>query len=97
MNHVFLYWDSANIFPEAQRLAERSEGPQTRYRIQIHFDNMLSLAQASRPIKRALAVGSVPPEMRPLWNRLESTGIAVFLCDRGSQDRGEQEMPDRRL
>ncbi len=97
MDHVFLYWDNSNIFHEAQRLAERSEGPQARYRVRIHFDNMLSLAQADRPIKRALAVGSVPPEMRQLWNRLESTGIEAFLFDRGSQDRGEQEMPDRLL
>ena len=67
------------------------------YRIRAHFDNMLRLAHADRPIERALAVGSVPPEMRQLWNRMESNGIEVRLFDRGSRERGEQEMPDRLL
>ena len=58
---------------------------------------MLRLAHADRPIERALAVGSVPPEMRQLWNRMESNGIEVRLFDRGSRERGEQEMPDRLL
>lgn len=98
MDHVFIYWDNSNIFHEAQRLAEeRSEGPNARYRIRVHFDNMLRLAHADRPIERALAVGSVPPEMRQLWNRMESNGIEVRLFDRGSRERGEQEMPDRLL
>ena len=98
MDHVFIYWDNSNIFHEAQRLAEeRSEGPSARYRIRVHFDNMLRLAHADRPIERALAVGSVPPEMRQLWNRMESNGIEVRLFDRGSRERGEQEMPDRLL
>ena len=98
MDHVFIYWDNSNIFHEAQRLAEeRSEGPNARYRIRVHFDNMLRLAHADRPIERALAVGSVPPEMRQLWNRMESNGIEVRLFDRGSRERGEQEIPDRLL
>ena len=98
MDHVFIYWDNSNIFHEVQRLAEeRSEGPNARYRIRVHFDNMLRLAHADRPIERALAVGSVPPEMRQLWNRMESNGIEVRLFDRGSRERGEQEMPDRLL
>lgn len=98
MDRVFIYWDNSNIFHEAQRLAEANEeGPQVRWRIRIHFENLLNLAQADRTIERALAVGSVPPEMRQLWNRLESTGIEVQLFDRGGRERGEQEMPDRLL
>ncbi len=98
MDRVFIYWDNSNIFHEAQRLAaERPEGAQAQYRVRVHFDNMLKLAHADRPIERALAVGSVPPEMRQLWNRMESTGIEVHLFDRGSRERGEQEMPDRLL
>ena len=98
MNSVFIYWDNSNIFHEAQRLAEeREEGPNARYRVRIHFDNLLRLAHADRHIERALAVGSVPPEMRQLWNRMESNGVEVQLFDRGSPERGEQEMPDRLL
>ena len=98
MDSVFIYWDNSNIFHEAQRLAEeRGEGPNARYRVRVHFDHMLRLAHADRPLKKALAAGSVPPEMRQLWNRMESRGVEVHLFDRGSPERGEQEMPDRPL
>ena len=98
MDSVFVYWDNSNIFLEAQRLAaEREIGPGARYRVRIHFENMLRLAHADRQMKRALAAGSVPPEMRQLWNRMEANGVEVFLFDRGDPARGEQEMPDRVL
>ena len=98
MDKVFIYWDNSNIFLEAQRLAEeRNEGPEARRRVRIHFENMLLLAQAGRPMEKAVAAGSVPPELRQLWNRLESRGVDVQLFDRGSIERGEQEMPDRIL
>ena len=98
MDSVFIYWDNSNIFHEAQRLAEeQDEGPGARYRVRIHFENLLRLAQADRPLQKAVAAGSVPPEMRQLWNRMESHGIEVRLFDRGTPERGEQEMPDRVL
>ena len=98
MDRVFVYWDNSNIFLEAQRLAaERELGPAARYRVRIHFENMLRLAHADRPMQRALAAGSVPPEMRQLWNRMEASGVEIFLFDRGDPGRGEQEMPDRVL
>ena len=98
MNRVFVYWDNSNILHEAQRLAEeRAEGPDARHRVHIHFENMLRLAHADRPLEKAVAVGSVPPEMRQLWNRMEAGGTSVCLFDHGSPDRSEQEMPDRVL
>ena len=53
--------------------------------------------QADREVEKALAAGSVPPELRQLWNRLESRGVNVHLFDRGSPERGEQETPDQFL
>ena len=98
MDKVFIYWDNSNIFHEAQRFAEElEEGPGARWRVRIDFDNMLRLAHADRPLEKAFAAGSVPPEMRQLWNRLESYGIEVQLFDRGSFGRDEQEIPDRVL
>ncbi len=98
MDGIFIYWDNSNIFHEAQRYAEeRQEGPGARYRVRIHFENLLALARVDRPMEKAIAVGSVPPEMRQLWNRMESNGIQVRLFDRGGTERGEQEMPDRVL
>ncbi len=98
MERVFIYWDNSNILHEAQRLAEQhGEGPDARYRVRIHFENMLRLAHADRPLERAQAAGSVPPEMRQLWNRLESRGVKVYLFDRGNVAGSEQEVPDRWL
>ncbi len=98
MDKVFIYWDHSNIFIETQRLAEEVEaGPGARYRVRINFDNMLRLAHADRPVERAFAAGSVPPEMRQLWNRMESNGVEVQLFDRGASGRGEQETPDHIL
>lgn len=98
MDKVFIYWDNSNIFHEAQRIAEeRNHGPDARYRVRTNFSNMLRLAHADRPVERAYAAGSVPPEMRQLWNRLESQGVEVHLFNRGSSGSGEQEMPDRVL
>ena len=98
MDRVFVYWDNSNIFHEAQRQAEeRGEGAGARYRVRIHFENLLRLAHADRPVEKALAAGSVPPEMRQLWNRMEGRGMEVQLFDRGSPERGEQEMPDKVL
>ena len=90
MDRVFVYWDNSNIFHEAQRLAEEREGtPGARYLIRIHFENLLRLAEAGRPLAKAVAAGSVPPEMRQLWNRMENRGVQVRLFDRGERGRGE--------
>lgn len=98
MDSVFVYWDDSDIFIEAQRLAESvEEVPDARSRVRIHFDNMLKLAHANRAVEKAIAVGSIPPELRQLWNRLENSGVVVTLFDRGTTWRGEQEMPDRVL
>ena len=98
MSNVFIYWDNSNIFHEAQRLAERREtGEGARYRVRINFDNLVRLAQADRPLEKAFAAGSIPPEMNQLWNRLENEGVKVDLYNRGTSNRGEQEVPDHFL
>ena len=98
MDQVFVYWDNSNVFHEAQRLAEEREGtPGARYLIRIPCENLLRLAEAGRPLAKAAAAGSVPPEMQQLWNRMENRGVQVRLFDRGERDRGEQEVPDRWL
>ena len=98
MDKVFVYWDNSNIFHEVQRLAEeQDEGPDARYRVRIHFESLLRLAHADRTLQKAFAVGSVPPEMRSLWNRMESNDVEVDLFDRGDPARGEQQRPDHML
>ena len=84
MERVFIYWDNSNIFISAQDAAAEREGWDARPRVRIHFASLLQLARAERPIERAIAVGSVPPELRHVWNRLENEGVEVELVERGA-------------
>ena len=90
MAKVFIYWDTSNIFISAQEAAAEREGEQVRSRMRIHFRNLLALARANRPVQHAVAVGSIPPEMRQVWNRLENEDVTVELLERGQVQGGEQ-------
>ena len=90
MAKVFIYWDTSNIFISAQEAAVEREGERVRSRVRIHFRNLLALARANRPVQHAVAVGSIPPEMRQVWNRLENEGVTVELLERGRVQGGEQ-------
>ncbi|MGU9951762.1 MAG: NYN domain-containing protein [Gammaproteobacteria bacterium WSBS_2016_MAG_OTU1] len=98
MKKVYIYWDNSNIFHEAQRLAEEQNGtPSARDRVHIDFDNLLCLAHANREIGSAIAAGSVPPDMKQLWNRMENEGVVVELFDYTESRHGEQETSDHFL
>ena len=90
MGKVFVYWDNSNIFISAQQVAVEREGADARYRVRIDFRNLLELARAGRDIEHAVAVGSIPPELRHVWNRLENEGVTVQLLERGAIQGREQ-------
>lgn len=90
MDDVFIYWDNSNIFIGAQDVAVDREGETARSRVRIHFPNMLKLAHGGRNVMRAVAAGSVPPELRSVWNRLENNGVDVRLLERGTVYGREQ-------
>ena len=90
MDRVFIYWDNSNIFISARDAAVEREGSDARYRVRIDFRNMLELARAGRSVQRGVAVGSVPPELRHVWNRLEGEGVSVHLLERGALEGREQ-------
>ena len=84
MDKVFIYWDNSNIFISGQYVAAEEEGETVYGRFRIHFANLLALARNGREIERAVAVGSVPPPLRQVWNRLENEGVTVHLQERGA-------------
>lgn len=84
MNRVFLYLDNSHIFIGAKAVAGEREGGTARYRVRMHFRNLVGLGARGRDIERALAVGSIPPELRHVWNRLENEGVQVILLERGA-------------
>lgn len=88
---VFLFWDNSNIFIPARYVAQRREGGFAEQYVRIHFRNMYNLAVAGRPVAKAVAVGSIPPEFRELWDRLrKDTGIEIELYERGRGSGSEQ-------
>ena len=90
MDKVFIYWDNSNIFISAQQAAAELEGDAVRYRVRLDFRHLLTLAAAARDIEHAIAVGSIPPELRHIWNRLENEGVTVQLLERGAIQGREQ-------
>lgn len=90
MEKVFIYWDNSNIYVSAREIAAEREGGDARYRMRLHFRNLLYLACADRPIEHAIAVGSVPPELRHVCTRLENEGVNVELSERGALHGTEQ-------
>lgn len=100
MDRVFIYWDNSNIFVSVQEVAAEREGAGARRRVRIDFRNMLELAHAGRAIEHAVAVGSIPPELRHVWNRLENLGVTVQLLERGAmggREQGVDQAADRDL
>ena len=90
MEKVFIYWDDSNIFTSARQVATEREGAPARHRVRIDFRNLLELARGGREIEHAIAVGSIPPELRHVWNRLENEGVTVQLLERGAIENREQ-------
>ena len=90
VDKIFIYWDNSNIFISAQEAAVEREGEAARWRVRIHFRNLLGLAHGARPVQRAIAIGSVPPELRQVWNRLENEGVEIHLLERGAMHGREQ-------
>jgi hypothetical protein len=89
-DRVCIFWDNSNIFIPARYLANRREGWSAERDVRIHFDNMFSLARAGREIEAAVCVGSVPPELEAVWDRLERAGVEVELFERGAGSGCEQ-------
>ncbi len=88
---VHLFIDNSNIYISAKDEAEKREGSGARYAIRIHFQHLLELALANREVGGVFVVGSIPPEQRSVWDRLEqATGVKPELYERGGVSRGEQ-------
>ena len=88
---VYLFVDNSNIFISAKSVAALREGRPARDTIRLHFENLISLAIANRPLGHAFVVGSIPPEQRAVWDSLTaSTGIVPELYERGGLSGCEQ-------
>jgi hypothetical protein len=87
---AFIYWDNSNVFISAKKVAAKRETVLDSPNIRIHFQNLFDLARAGRAVTKAIAVGSIPPEMKEVWDRLKEPGLKVELYERGSGSGTEQ-------
>jgi hypothetical protein len=73
---VHLFVDNSNIFISAQDEAQKLEGRTARLQLRLYFENLFKLALVGRVLGNACVVGSIPPEQRAVWERLEAaTGV----------------------
>ncbi|CAJ2376775.1 MAG: NYN domain-containing protein [Gammaproteobacteria bacterium] len=82
MEKVFIYLDNSNIYISARGVAAERGDADGRAQVRLDFRNLLQLAHADRPISRAVAVGSIPPELRDIWKSLERQDVKVRLSHR---------------
>ena len=98
---VYIYWDHSNIFIEAQQMAyevdRKDFGDDVAYRVRINFHNLLELARENRTLVKAVAAGSVLPEMKNVWKSLRAEGVRTEIIDRSEMGGSEKEIPDLHL
>lgn len=88
---VLLFIDNSNIFVSGKDVAELVEGRAARRSFRLEFEHLLELALAGRRLIKAYVVGSIPPEEKAIWERLEAvTGVAPELFERGAGSGKEQ-------
>lgn len=87
---VYIFMDNSNIFIPAQDISAKREDAAAPREIRMQFDRLYELARAGRPVKSALCVGSVPPEMDAVWVKLRASGVEVELFERGEESGREQ-------
>ena len=93
---VHIFWDNSNIFVPAGYVAKDRDGTLQKRFVRIQFDNLYELARAGRPVASAVCVGSVPPELDAVWERLRGIGVEVELYERGA-DSGQEQGVDQCL
>lgn len=88
---ILLFIDNSNIYIAGKDISDQRDGIGSRHNFRMEFDNLLELALAGRPLLKAFVVGSIPPEEKAIWDRLEeATGVKPELYERGSVTGAEQ-------
>lgn len=90
MTDICIFWDNSNIYVPAIDLAKEREGATVGGDLRIHFENLYELARAGRKIVAGSCVGSLPPDLHELWEKLAKTGVSLELFERGAASGHEQ-------
>jgi uncharacterized LabA/DUF88 family protein len=91
---VHIFWDNSNLFARAQDTCDDRKGrglePGHRLEARLSFPKIYDFASAGRVVEKAVAVGSVPPGLAALWDRLGDVGMIIDLQERGALSGKEQ-------
>lgn len=91
---VHIFWDNSNVFARARATCcDRRGGglePGSYLDLRLKFPALMDFAAAGRTVEKAVAVGSVPPELAAVWGRLGHAGLIVDLQERGAASGKEQ-------
>ena len=91
---VHMFWDHSNLFVRAQDTCDPRNGagkePGQRLALRLDFGALFGFAACGRTVEKAVAVGSVPPGMAAIWERLGNAGLIVDLQERGAASGKEQ-------
>jgi NYN domain-containing protein len=90
---VHIFWDHSNVFARMQDTCDDRKGgglePGHRWDARVSFPALFELARCGRNVEKAVAVGSIPPDLKGLWERLGGVGMIVDLQERGAQSGKE--------
>ena len=73
------------IFIEVQYIAQATEkqyGEDVGYRARLDFKNLMRLIRKDSQVIKAVAAGSVLPEMKEVWKQLQMEGVRIKIIDR---------------
>jgi hypothetical protein len=91
--HIHMYWDHSNLFVRMGDTCDDGKGAGIelghRREARLSFPALFRLAAAGRTVEKAVAAGSVPPDMQKLWQRLGKVGLIVDLQERGASSGKE--------
>src|SRR6266508_695804 len=90
---VHIFWDHSNLFARMQDTCDDRQGggiePGYRLAARLSFPRVFDFAACGRKVEKAVAVGSIPPDLVALWERLGKVGIIVDLQERGAESGKE--------
>ena len=93
MDKCVIIIDNSNVWIEGQKFSAKRKG-HTKSNIEdkdicdpswrIDFGNLLSEISESKPIIKAVLVGSRPPQTDTIWEAAKQHGFEVYIHDRNS-------------
>lgn len=91
---MHIFWDQSNLFARMQDTCDDREGdgiePGHRLAARLSFPRLFEFAACGRKVEKAVAAGSIPPDLAALWERLGKVGLIVDLQERGAESGKEQ-------